>query len=293
MAVWDGPCRTFSNAPHDDPTTFAEAAPRLPVAVSEIGLPRAGFIWGMSAEVASIAGTNETMSAAPDFRAPAFHARRRPEYPALAWVFELEGGGDERRPAAHVGRDVELFDRGLVEGCWDGPFEQYDFRGRINFFGSGAVRAEDGTWWFCPPRHTFEALWVLGRDGRQPLVSTSLPALLAHAGLRLDPHYPGCTRALGTLVAGVDAAEDLVWRSEAHEATLYRMLFHDFAPVGGALPPRTVRPREPAAFDTFGSYRDHLVGTMRLLFANAADPGRSARSRACSPPPRAATTRRR
>jgi hypothetical protein len=227
----------------------------------------------MSAEMASIAGTNETMSAAPDFRASAFHAQRRPEYPALAWVFDLEGGG-AGAAAAHVGRDVELFDRGLIEGCWDGPFEQYDFRGRINFFGSGAVRAEDETWWFCPPRHTFEALWVLGRDGRRPLVSNSLPTLLAHAGLRLDPRYPGYTRALGTLVAGVDAAENLVWRSEAHEATLYRMLFHDFALVGGALPPRTVRPRELAAFDTFESYLDHLVGTMRLLFANAAEQGR-------------------
>src|SRR3954470_22414943 len=91
-----------------------------------------------------------------------FDVVRHPDYPRLGWAFGLR-----ERPTVHVGAAVEVFERGLVEGCWAGAFADFDFAGRTSLFGSGVV-ARAGGWLFCPPCHTLDALYALAHRGRAP-----------------------------------------------------------------------------------------------------------------------------
>jgi hypothetical protein len=59
---------------------------------------------------------------------------RRHDFPRLAWLCELSAD-----LSIQCGSQVEVFDDGLVEGCWDGPFRAFGFLGCPNFFGSGLV----------------------------------------------------------------------------------------------------------------------------------------------------------
>jgi hypothetical protein len=191
---------------------------------------------------------------------------RRPDYPRLGWAVGLGEG----RPTAHCGEDVETFGRGLVEGCWAGPFREYGFAGRADLFGSGVAADRDGTWWFCPPCHTLDALYALARPDGRVHVANSLVLLLERTGVRLDPavHY---TRAIATLVSGLDKAETLLWRGEGF--TLHRVLFDDFTfERGGRLARR--RKVEHASFPAFADYRDHLLRVVGACAENAADPAR-------------------
>jgi hypothetical protein len=196
---------------------------------------------------------------------PSFNVVRRADYPRLAWLFDLEEG-----PTAHCGEDVEIFDNGLVEGCWDGLFSAFDFADRINFFGTGVVR-RGGAWLFCPPCHTLEPLYAMVRQGRVS-VSSSMVPLFAHAGVKPDLRV-NYTRTLTTMTAGIDDAEILIWRDESLDLTLYRVLFDNFTVEGGG-PPVRHRKVETASFPDFESYRRHLLGTIGALAANAADPAR-------------------
>ena len=191
-----------------------------------------------------------------------FDVVRHPDYPRLGWVFELG-----ERPTAHVGADVEVFERGLVEGCWAGAFADLDFAGRTSLFGSGVV-GRAGGWLFCPPCHTLDALYALAHRGRAH-VGNSLALLLRQTGVRprLDVDY---TRAIATLVAGLDAAETVLWRDP--EVVLHRVLADDFTLEGGGIGKR--RKVETASFADFGAYRDHLLGVLAACAANAADPAR-------------------
>jgi hypothetical protein len=160
-----------------------------------------------------------------------------------------------------------------VEGCWDGSFSSFDFSDRINFFGSGVIRRGD-SWLFCPPCHTFEALYVMVQQGRTS-VSNSVVPLFAHVGARPDPRV-NYTRSLVTLAAGVDDAEAVIWRDAARDLTLHRVLFDNFTVEEGV--PRRSRKTETASFPDFDAYRRHLVTTVGALAANAADPTRRRRT---------------
>ena len=78
------------------------------------------------------------------------------ELPPQSWIARVCGNKIE----GHCGANVEIFNHGLVEGCWDGPFEEYGFQGAENYFGTGMV-IEDGAVIFVTPTHTLEALYLL------------------------------------------------------------------------------------------------------------------------------------
>ena len=99
----------------------------------------------------------------------AFRVLRSAVYPRLTWLFDASD-----QPVAYCGDDVEIFEDGLVEGCWDGQFSSFDFPHRVNFFGSGVIRRGD-TWLFCPPCHTFEALYVMVQQGRASVSNSVVP----------------------------------------------------------------------------------------------------------------------
>ena len=188
-----------------------------------------------------------------------FDVIRRGNYPRLAWLFDMA-----EYPTLHCGADVEVFEGGAVEGCWDAPFTEFNFADSINFFGTGMVR-RGRDWLFCPPCHSLDALYLLIHQGRA-CISNSLVPLFEHTGLRLDPEV-NYTRALITLVDGLEKAESVIWRS--NDVTLYRILVDNFTIVNGE--PRRYRKIETASFPDFESYHRHLLNTIKASWENATD----------------------
>ncbi|HZI18531.1 MAG TPA: hypothetical protein VEY09_08030, partial [Pyrinomonadaceae bacterium] len=78
------------------------------------------------------------------------------------------------------------------------------------------------------------------------------------------------TRALITLVDGLEKAESVIWRS--NDVTLYRMLVDNFTIVNGE--PRRYRKIETSSFLDFENYHRHLLNTIKASWENATDPAR-------------------
>jgi hypothetical protein len=192
-----------------------------------------------------------------------FQIVRRPDYPGMAWVFD-----SAPEPRAYCGADVETFEHGLVEGCWDGPFAEFDFGGCPNFFGSGVV-ARGGIVWFCPPRHTVDCLYAMACQGRI-LVSNSLAVLYLQSGAELELQH-NYTRKLATIINGIDNCDEIIYKSLDH--TLYRITYDDFCVVDGT--PRRRQERNGGNFGNFADYRRYLLETLAACAENAADPRRT------------------
>lgn len=186
----------------------------------------------------------------------------RYDWPGHSWLVEWK-----RSPVAHCGIDVETFSEGIVEGCWDGRFSAQTIAGRVNFFGSAMVLAEN-RWWFCPPSHSVDALYAL-RKGGSLAVSNSLVALFAHFGVLPDP-VQECTKRLESVIDGIDDAPSVIW--EDGELCLYRFIVDEFTFVDDG-PVRRRRPLPPA-FGSFSDYRAYLVRTLAACRDNAQDPSR-------------------
>lgn len=128
-----------------------------------------------------IAWQNEILAAltvAGPASAPTFEVTQRPKLPPLAWLCRRRGG----RFAFSVGPGVELFDGGLFEGVWTGPFGDIGGLEQACHFGSGALLGAVPL--FLPPKHLLEAIYLL-RDRRSGVdhISNSLCFCLADAGI--------------------------------------------------------------------------------------------------------------
>lgn len=120
-----------------------------------------------------------------------------PELPRQAWLAGVAGVNVR----AFSGSSVEHFSNGLVDGCWDGPFDEYNFDKSANFFGTGVVIDEDRVV-FVAPTHTLEALYMLeGEDG--VVVSNSLAFLLEFTGAAL-PGSVSYGKRFASIVLGID-----------------------------------------------------------------------------------------
>ena len=122
------------------------------------------------------------------------------ELPPLSWLVEVS----DNQVQGFCGANVELFNHGLLEGCWDEPFEGYGFRDAENFFGTG-ILIEDNTVIFVTPTHTLEALYLL--HGQESLIaSNSLAFLLEFTNLNL-PISINYGKRFATMALGIDQYE--------------------------------------------------------------------------------------
>jgi hypothetical protein len=103
----------------------------------------------------------------------------------------------------------------------------------------------------------------------QTFVANSLAILFRHVGVRLDPAV-SYTARLGTVVAGLDEAETVIWRKD--DTVLYRVVGDEFGFVDGSLLKR--RRVEKAGFSDFATYHGHLLRTLAACLDNARDPAR-------------------
>ena len=220
--------------------------------------------------IATRDATDDALSTAapaesPAAEKPVFEVQRRSDFPRLGWLCELE---DSHRVMALAGTDVEVFPLGLVEGCWDGPFEALDFFNRPNLFGSG-VSWQEQQFWFSPPAHTLDCLYAMWHRGRR-LVSNSLFLLYRESGAELNVNH-NYTKRLFTLSSGIDDAEAIIY--ESAETVLHRILYDDFMFEHNG-PRRRRKPDVQVPFTRYSEYRDYVVGVIRRCADNATAPGR-------------------
>ena len=195
-----------------------------------------------------------------------FEVRRRDDYPPLAWLVELRD-----RPLAHLGKDVEVFADGFVEGCWPEAFFEFGILHNPNLFGSGML-LQDGKTWFCPPAHTVDCLFAVEHLGRR-LVSNSLFLIFLESGVALDTKH-NYTKRLFTVAYGIDEADDVLYRSST--TTIYRILYDDFT-FGKGKPVRRRKPPITRPLNDFSAYKAYLIKVLRGCAENAQDAKRGRR----------------
>ncbi len=188
--------------------------------------------------------------------------------PKLAWVATVDLR-DNRLRVAH-GHAVECRPHWLVEGLWDGPFEDGDFHRGAHLFGSG-IRLDGDAIYFMPSCALVDRLFYC-RNGDELLVSNSLVVLLAATGAELDPKHDYGIEAKAIIV-GVDAY-DTSFHVLHPSISGFHQLFHKALVVraGDISFERTIGVR---TFDDFADYHAMLRERLAALCENAVDPRRT------------------
>lgn len=189
--------------------------------------------------------------------------------PKLGWVATL----DLRNNRLHVahGRAVECRRAWMVEGVWDGPFEDGDFHRGAHLFGSG-IRLDDGAVYFMPSCALVDRL-VYCRSGSRLVVSNSLLALLVETGAELDPDHDYLIEAKA-VSRGIDGY-DTSFHVRHASISAFHQVFHKAIVVrGGELTFRRTIPVR--SFYDFADYRQTLHERLDALCENAVDRGRHA-----------------
>ena len=180
-----------------------------------------------------------------------------PRLPPSSWLAQVQ----EDQIDGFCGTNVELFESGLVEGCWSGTFNEYGFKEATEFFGSGVV-IENEALIFVSPTHTLEALYVLNGHERI-IVSNSLAFLLQFSEVDL-PMSKSYGRLFATLSQGIHKYKRTICKIGSDK--LLRVSYTNLTWHRGALSfsDKSLPPR----FKSFEAYRDYLLKALRKTFEN-------------------------
>jgi hypothetical protein len=187
--------------------------------------------------------------------------------PKLGWIATLHI--DAGRLEVLHGRAVECRSDWLVEGVWDGRFEEGGFHEGRHLFGSG-IRVDGDAVRFVPSCALVDRL-VCCRDGGKLLVSNSLVLLVAATGCRLDQDHDYLQEAKAML-AGIEAY-DTAFHVVHPSIPRFHQVYHAQIVVrdGAVTLERVIPVRE---FSGFEEYRGMLRDRLAAICGNAADPAR-------------------
>lgn len=186
-----------------------------------------------------------------------------PDIPSLAWLVEFT----DREATFFTGRNVEVFNDGIFEGCWDGDFGAGNFENALIVFGTG-VRVSDESVVIVTPTHTLEAVFVVS-DGTQVSASNSLAYLLQFHGMEL-PIRRGYGAAFASLAFGMKATRTEIYRSES--LTLVRYAHCNVEFHGGTA--KIQAKRAPNNFNIFDDYSQFLTSGLQRIIENGRDADR-------------------
>lgn len=186
--------------------------------------------------------------------------------PKLGWVATLDCRTG-RLSVLH-GNAVECRPTWLVEGVWNGRFEDGEFHRGAHLFGSG-VRLEGDSVYFMPSSALVDRLFYC-RDGDELLVSNSLLALLAVTGAELDADHDYVVEAKA-ISDGVDCETSFHVLHPSIDR--FHQVFHKAIIARNAelTLERTIGVR---SFESFAEYFGMLDASLKAICDNAADPGR-------------------
>jgi hypothetical protein len=167
------------------------------------------------------------------------------------------------------GSAVECRGEWLVEGVWDGAFEEGRFHRGAHLFGSG-IRLDADSVYFVPSCALVDRL-VCCRDADKLLVSNSLVLLLAATGARLDQEHDYLQEAKAML-AGIDGYDPSFHVLHPSIGRFYQIYHKAVVVRGGRV--TLERPIPVREFAGFEDYRGMLRERLAAICANAADPAR-------------------
>ena len=104
-----------------------------------------------------------------------FAIKEDPGLPRLAWIAEYKSVNQNL--IVHHGRDVEVGDDFLVEGAWDGRYEDFDFDTSNHFFGSG-LKIKENELIVAPSTGLVDRI-LIGESQERYFISNSLVEILA------------------------------------------------------------------------------------------------------------------
>jgi hypothetical protein len=210
---------------------------------------------------------SEVLASAADSSPSRIEAAPSAALPKLAWLATLDF--DQARLKVLHGRAVEARPTFVVEGVWDGPFEDGAFHNGAHLFGSG-VRLDGGAVHFVPSAALVDRL-VYCRDGGKLLVSNSILALMAATGARLDPDHDYLVDSKAML-DGIDRY-DTTFHVLHPTIPCFHQVYHKVLTVRGSdvTLERTIPVRE---FATFADYDTMLRERLAAIAANASDTAR-------------------
>ena len=189
-------------------------------------------------------------------------------FPNLAWIASVEP--EEQKATVTYGPWIEIFERGFIEGIWDGEFAEAAFDRTPCVFGSGAVvRGETIT--FVSSASTTDYLyWWLSDDGRCVKVANSLPLLLASVDDELDPRVEDYDLINLSIMSGITR---YIRKIPTRKGGVSRLMHWNLEVSPGQV---TERDKVlPPAFSTFNDYFVYLSACYGRLAANGRDTRRS------------------
>ena len=187
--------------------------------------------------------------------------------PQLAWAAWVD------RPAGLVrvvhGASLERRPEWMVEGAWEGTFEEGGFHRAENFFGSG-IRLEGEEVHFAPSTASIDRLLYCELDG-QAVVSNSLVLMLAITGARLRDDHDYWRECL-SIIKGVDRYDRRFAVEHPRLEHLEQVFYENIVISSG--PTRYELRARHHQFDSFEQYIDSIKGILGRLQANWSDPAR-------------------
>lgn len=195
----------------------------------------------------------------------------RPDLPRLAWLASIDRA--EKRIQIICGPAVERREQWLVEGVWDGRFEEGRFHDSLAFFGSG-LRAEGDKVYISASSASVDRVLFCEMDGRL-IASNSLILLLAHTGARLDDQHDYWKDTL-SILRGMDRY-DPRFRVIHPSLDYFEQLYYQnlvLSPQGLCFQARD-RELEPK-LENFDDYHGALFGCLSRIWENLASPQRQA-----------------
>ena len=114
-----------------------------------------------------------------------FHFNLNKSLPKLAWIAWI-GRTSHTIEVTH-GSSVECTTNFMVEGVWDGKFEEGNFHRSQNFFGSG-IKLENGKVYICISSSPIDRI-LFCEFKKKYIFSNSLILLLAYTGAKLDSSH--------------------------------------------------------------------------------------------------------
>ena len=195
-----------------------------------------------------------------------------PDLPKLAWAASLDLG--QRTLWVIHGPAVECRDQWLVEGTWDGPFEQADFHHSANFFGSG-IRIDGDQIHFVPSAAPVDRLLYCVYAGRL-YVSNSLILLLSITGARLDPGH-NYHEESNAILKGFREYDSTFKVSHPLIQTFFQIYHNNIVVSSDGAISIQPKPRPQHALESFADYHDELTRVLHAVYANCKDAARSVR----------------
>ena len=195
-----------------------------------------------------------------------------PDLPKLAWAASLDLG--QRTLWVIHGSAVECRDQWLVEGTWDGPFEQADFHHSANFFGSG-IRIDGDQIYFTTSSTLVDRLLYCVHAGRL-FVSNSLILVLSITGARLDPGH-NYHKESNAVLKGFREYDSTFKVSHPLIRTFFQIYHNNIVVSSAGNISIQPKPNPACVLNSFGDYHDQLSHTLRAIHDNYADPRRSVR----------------